>query len=476
MSFKGKNILVMGLGTLGGGVATTRWFLKHGAKVTVTDMRDKKALAPSIRTLGSAAKKVAFVLGGHRDEDFKKNDVIVANPAVPRESRYLAIARRRGKVIVNDARLFFDEVKNPVIAVTGTRGKTTTVNWMNFILNASGKRSLLGGNSSYVALLDLAGDLKPGKTAVVELSSWQLEFLPGAQRAPDIAVITNLYPDHLNRYAGIKDYAAAKAGIFSGQTQRQALILNAESKWTEFFLARKPKAQVYFFSTRFLPEGKPGVFMKGGALFFRTKEGTEEVVSRGSMAVLEKKGEHNLANFAAAALAAHLAGAPWFEIAHAAFDLPDVKYREQVVLKKKGLMIVNDSAATSPDAVVAAIRRFKNDGRLLLMTGGTDKNLDFKPLAKEVKKTLPPEQNLFLDGSATKKLLKELKRMDYFRGSKTGLHDDLAGMIDSAARLLRRSKKEKWVVLFSPGAASFEKFKNEFDRGRKFDLYCRQFV
>ncbi len=474
MNFRNKKVLIMGLGVLGGGVASTKWFLKRGAKVTVTDMRDKKALASSIRALGSAAKRIRFVLGEHREEDFGTNDIIVVNPAVPRESKYLAIARKHGRMIVNDARLFFDEVKSPVVAVTGTRGKTTTVNWLQFILNSAGKRALLGGNSSDVALLSLAENLKSKTTAVVELSSWQLEFLPEAKHAPDIAIITNLYPDHLNRYGGMSDYARAKAGIFSGQKKGQALILNAENKWTRFFLGQKPRSRTYFFSTRSLPKGRRGVFIKNGALFFKSKEGTEEVISREAMDVLKERGEHNLANFAATALAAHLAGVPWFKIARAIPKLPDVKYREEIVLRNKNLTVVNDSAATSPDATLAAIRRFLKQGQVVLITGGTDKNLDFKPLAREIKKTLQPERVMFLNGSATKKLIQELKKLHYFKNLGINLSEDLGGAIDCTTKVMRRKGGVNWVVLFSPGAASFEKFKNEFDRGEKFNLYSRQ--
>jgi UDP-N-acetylmuramoylalanine--D-glutamate ligase len=377
-------------------------------------------------------------------------------------------------MIVNDARLFFDEIKNPVVAVTGTRGKTTTVNWLNFTLNSSGKKALLGGNSSDVALLSLVEKLEPKTTAVVELSSWQLEFLPGAKRAPDIAVITNLYPDHLNRYGGMSDYARAKAEIFCGQTRGQILILNADNKWTAFFLNQRPRSRIYFFSTRVLPSGKWGVFIKNGALFFKSNEGTEEVISRKAMDVLKGRGGHNLANFTATALAAHLAGVPWLKIARAIPKLPDVKYREEIVLRKNNLTVVNDSAATSPDATLAAIRRFSTQGKVILITGGTDKNLDFGPLARAIKKALAPDQVLFLNGSATQKLIKELMAIRYFGNDKANLYEDLPGIINYTRRFLRHGEDENIVVLFSPGAASFEKFKNEFDRGEKFNLYSRQ--
>lgn len=470
MNFRDKKVLVMGLGSFGGGIAAAKWLVRHGARVTVTDTRTKKELARSIKALGPAAKKIAFVLGGHRKEDFETHDVIVVNPAVPRESEYLAAAKKRGKLLVNDARIFFDAVKNPVVAVTGTRGKTTTTNWTAHFLKTKDAKTAVGGNSSDVALLNIAERLKSAKTpAVVELSSWQLELLPGAKRAPDVAVITNLYPDHLNRYRRIGDYASAKANIFKGQAARQKLVLNYDNPWTKFFLKQKPESSVFFFSFKPLPRSGKGVFLKNGSLFFRAPHSVKEVIPKKIVASIGKRGEHNLANFMAASLAAHLMGVSWPSIARSAESLPQIRYREEIVLKKKNFTAVNDSAATSPDAVIAAIKRFAKRGNVFLITGGTDKNLDFKSLAREIKGMLPPGNVFFLNGSATKKLLTELKKLNYFKKGKLQTFEDLE-LIAKKIKTLNPN-----IVLFSPGAASFEKFKNEFDRGERFDRYVKEY-
>lgn len=468
MNFKGKKVLVMGLGTLGGGIAATKWFVKHGARVTVTDRRKRKLLTGSVRKLGTAAKRVTFVLGEHREENFKNHDVIVVNPGVPKESEYLKIARRNKKVLVNDARIFFDTVRGPIIAITGTRGKTTTTNWAAHFLKSKDQRVVAGGNSSDVALLDLAEKLYNGKApAVVELSSWQLELLPGSKRAPDVAVITNLYPDHLNRYKNMKEYALAKANIFQEQSKGQALILNGENPWTPFFLKLKKRSRVYFFSRKPLPPGRKGIFLKNGSFYFKDGGGAEEVVSDTVTKMIAVKGEHNVMNFMAAALAAHLSGVSWFAIARSVKSIPDIRYREEIILKKKNLTVINDSAATSPDAVIAALRRFKDENRLVLITGGTDKNLDFKPLAAEIKKAVDPANLFLLNGSATKKLLADLRKLRYFKKKKPQIFENLEDILKRIKILSPR------FVLFSPGAASFEKFKNEFDRGKKFNSLVR---
>ncbi len=478
MDFKGKKVLVMGLGILGGGIATAKWLVRHGAHVTVTDVRTKNELADSIRLLGSAARKMKFVLGEHRKGDFERNGIIVVNPAVRRESEYLAVAKKRKRPLVNDARIFFDIVENPVIAVTGTRGKTTTTNWIAHFLRTRNKNIAAAGNSSAVALLDLADRLKSKKMpVVVELSSWHMERLPGSKHAPEIAVITNLYPDHLNRYKGIKEYARAKAGIFKGQKKDQKLILNYDNAWTKFFLKLHPEAKIYFFSSKRLPKSKSGIFMKEGSLFFREQGRSERVVSENAVSLVRKRGEHNVMNLMAAALAAHLAGISWFEVAAAARNLPEIKYREETILEKEGVRVINDSAATSPDAVIAAMRRFHGDGRLVLITGGTDKNLDFKPLAKEIGGMLAPEDVFFLDGSATKKLLAGLKKLDYFKKKEPQVFEGLEGILSGVKALLPKpSALNPVVILFSPGAASFEKFKNEFDRGEMFDKLVKKVI
>ncbi|MDO8470342.1 MAG: UDP-N-acetylmuramoyl-L-alanine--D-glutamate ligase [bacterium] len=479
----------MGLGVLGGGVATTRWFLKRGDRVTVTDLRSRAKLAPSIRALGKGAKRVRFVLGRHRLADFRTNNIIVANPAVPRGSPYLAAARLAGKQVVNDAHIFLDEFEGPLIAVTGTRGKTTTVNWIAHLMRGAYPGLLAGGNSSAdMPLLKLLDDSalaegSPVIPAVVELSSWQLELVRGARRAPDVAVITNLYPDHLNRYHNIRAYAAAKANIFRDQTQDQALILNADDAWTPFFLKRKPRSRVFFISLKPLPKSKRGIYVNGGTVFARLTAGsTERVLSRAALATLASWGDHNIRNLLTTLLAGRLAGVSFRSLSTRLSSLPTVPLREEVIHQDRHLTVVNDSAGTSPDATTAALRRFQKS-RIILLAGGTDKELTFGEWAKAVKHHVPPERLLLLEGSATKKMVVALRCIGYFRKSAPQVFTTLPAMVRAAwkpttdpPRLtsgrVEAGNRQPTTILFSPGAASFEKFKNEFDRGRKFTAYC----
>ncbi len=468
---KGKKALVMGLGVFGGGVASAKWLFGHGALVTVTDMKSEKELEVSLKKFTpTERKKITFVLGEHREKDFLENDIIVVNPGVPKESRFLDRARKAGKRIENDASFFYRFVGNPTIGITGTRGKTTVTAWASALLSAKYKDVMPSGNTPENALLrEMArlgkiSEVKPYLTpAISELSSWQLEILPASGKAPHVAVITNVFPDHLNRYKDIEEYARAKANIFTHQTKDDFLILNDANNWTPFFLALKPKSQIFFFSKKqkkHWPKNKNGVFVKDGAIVFQNDGESRVIADVKNFA--EKMGEHNLENLLATVLAVTLLE-PKLRITKKMVEtLPQVPLRQEIIFSKNGLTVVNDSAGTSPDATIAALQRFKN---VVLITGGTDKKLEFAELAKEIKKTLKPEHLVLLNGSATSKLITELENIKFFKKTKPNLFETLDECIKAALSVL---PKQKGVIIFSPGSASFEKFRNEFDRGEKF--------
>jgi len=461
---KGKKVLVVVLGIYGGGAATAKWLFRNGAEVTVTDFRTEKELEGTMKLFTpNERKNIRFVLGGQKEEDFSSHDIIVLGPGVPKESPYLSVAEKAGKQIENDASLFFRFVQNPVIAVTGTRGKSTTTSWLSYLLGKKYGPFLPTGNNPERAFLKELAELKDEKRPVIaEMSSWQLEYLGVSKKAPSIAVITNLFPDHLNRYKdGMKGYAEAKANIFLYQNADDFLVLNDMNEWTPFFLSKKPKAQILYFSQKPLAKGKNGVFLRGGKIIFRLEKKEETLFD--SKEFYEKMGSHNMDNLLATLLAVRLFD-PKFRVTKKMIDmLPQIRFREEVVYKKNGLMIVNDSASTSPDASIAGIRRFRN---CVLITGGTDKDLDFGELAKEIKKSIPQENLILLNGSATRKLIFALGKLGYFKTKKIMLFETLEECFGVAVSALPR---KKGTILFSPGSASFEKFRNEFDRGEKFN-------
>ncbi|MCI0542638.1 hypothetical protein L0Y69_02730 [bacterium] len=490
---KNKKVLVVVLGAYGGGVATAKWLFRHGAKVTVTDMRTRKELASQIKKFTQNERKnIKLVLGGQHEKDFIESDMIVIGPGVPDESPYLEAARKAGVSIENEASLFFRFVKRPVIAITGTRGKTTTAFWISSLLSkkypdvkvcGNAQTSLTSGSNPLLAEIERVKDTKT--PIVAELSSWTLEYAPIAKRSAHIAIITNLFPDHLDRYgSSMEKYALAKANIFAHQTKDDFLILNKKNKWSKFFLKQKPKSKVLFSQDFAIPQNLKKTF-----------------------------GEHNYENLQVAVAAVTLFDTKLKINAKMFENLPSIPFRQEIIFEKKRLVIVNDSAATSPDATSALLKRFSWRGYgnifsprispqsrqggigraptharqknipipspTVLITGGTDKELDFKNLAKDIKKFLSPEQVIFLNGSATKKLLIELEKIKFFAKNsqqkkqlQPKVFEDLRECFAVAFHSL---PKKQGTILFSPGAASFEKFKNEFDRGERFNKLMKDF-
>ncbi len=458
---KGKKVLVAGLGILGGGLATTNWLLKHKALVTVTDLKKESELKISLKKVRAHGQKVKYTLGKHIIADFKNNEIIVANPGMPLKNPYLDTARKSKRQIENEASLFCKFNINPFIVVTGTRGKTTTTNWVGHILKKSYPSIIVGGNSSDVPMLSFLDTLKKDQPVVLELGASQLELVE--KNGPKVAVITNLYPDHLNRYGIMEAYAKAKANIFKSQNASGYLILNKDNAWTKFFLSLKPKSRLYFVSSKKLPKNLNGLYVSGNNLCL--KEGKKITYLTNIKEFRSNWGEHNLMNLMEAVLAVHLYGLSWATIKSAIKDLPQISLRQEIVYQKNELIIINDSAGTSPDATVAALKRFvKPKVNLILLTGGTDKNLDYRELAKVIKAKIPINNLVLLNGSGTRKLIESLYDIHYSQSFLVleTLEDCLKGAL---ACLKGRSN----VILFSPASASFEKFKNEFDRGVKFN-------
>jgi len=451
MDLKDKKVLLMGLGILGGGVATARFLALKGAKVTVTDMKTKEFLKPSLEKLSDFGDKIEYILSEHREKDFLETDLLVINPDVPADNKFVDIARKAGKQIENELTIFYKFMLcEKTVAITGTRGKTTVTNWIGYILKNAGKDARVLGNDPDKPFLSEINYCTEDTIAVIETPSFQLEIFGDSGKAPNVAVITNLYQDHLSRHKTMEAYALAKANIFKNQTKKDFLILDQKNQWTEFFLGQKPKAKVVFSNE---------INLVG----FDTKK------------FLEEYGAHNLQNFFAAASSVKALGVSDEEILKASKTLPQIKWRQELVYKSPQLKIYNDTAATSPEATISAIQRFKkvypndeverNKEHFVLIAGGTDRELDFKEWGKFVNENLKPENLILLSGSATEKMKKELSFIPAEFGT---LEECLKEALDRVEKHSQNTKNPSTIV-FSPGAKSFEKFKNEFDRGAKFN-------
>ncbi len=465
-----KKVTIMGLGLNGGGEASARFFLKYGAIVTITDMKSEAELASSVQSLKEDTSidgaKIKWVLGKHEKEDFENADIVIKNPGVKYSgNQYLAVA----KCIETDLSIFLRLTKSPIIAVTGSKGKSSTVSAIHYGLNRGGVPSLLGGNIT-VSPLTFLEKTEENVPVILELSSWQLSDLRGrGLLKPKIALITKIVPDHQNWYGNMDAYVADKKLIYADQGPEDYTICGADDKWGDVF-ASETKGIVIRYPTdnsTDYPEGFPEN-LKGDWL---------------DKAVVP--GKHMHQNMLNAALVMHLMKiAPNYikqiltiypglshrlEFSHK-WNIVDVSYR-----------IFNDSAATVPEATIAATTSFTNP--IHLICGGTDKNLDFEPLAinlNELSKGDNPTviSIWLLKGTGTDKLIPLLdERKVAYNGPYDDLKDLLADLrnysavcaLPSGSDLSKKGQDSKErTILFSPGATSFGMFSNEFDRGNTF--------
>ncbi len=434
MDFHGKKILVMGLGLQGGGVGVARFFAEKGARVTVTDLKTEEQLSFSIASLSDLP--INYVLGKHREEDFKNSDLIIRNPDVPRSSQYLKIAKDNDIPVEMDESLFLKLCPNRenVVGVTGTRGKTTTTHLIGAILKEAGFPTLLGGNLRGVTTLSLLDKITPKTKIVLELSSWQLQGLDDDKLSPYIAVITNIYPDHLNRYQSMEEYISDKQVIFKYQTKDDFLVLNKNNEVLGKF-AERTSSKVVWFSKDKVPLSIASMF--------------------------RLKGNHNLENLAAAYQVAKIFEISDEIIISAVEKFNGVKFRLEKIAEIDGVTYVNDTTGTTPEAAIVAFKAY--DGKeIILICGGSSKKLDLTKLVEEMEKRV--KAVVLLEGKGTDELVENINQ--------EAKNINVLGRFSDFKEAIMTAKKTAVpgdVILLSPGFASFGMFNNEFERGEKFN-------
>lgn len=456
-NFRGKKVLIFGLGLNGGGVESAIWFARHKAKVAVTDIKNKEVLKPSLKKL--KGYKFKYSLGGHRQEDIRESDIIIQNPGVPNDSPFIKLARNLSKPIYNAASIFFYYCPLKIIAVTGTRGKSTTsyITWL--MLKKKFKAAKIAGLSDSPILRDL-DKLKLGNFAVLELSSWQLEFLPSVKKSPQIAAITNIYEDHLNRYVGMEDYIDAKWNIFAHQKAEDTAVLNADNE----LLMEKLKKSKIAAEVNLISLKKPvlnGAYLDGSKII-KVQRGEKETLLdlnkiKGSYL---SRGEHNMYNLLIASFIVRHLGIDLNSIKNVAMRFSGLPGRQELIRTLRGVEYYNDTTSTTPIACIQALNALGDKNRALLIAGGEDKNLNYGALGKAIKKSA--KALMLLPGSASAKILEAIKKEKY-KGELI-LAQSLKQALDAASSIAKRGDR----VIFSPAGASFNLFLNEFDRGEKF--------
>lgn len=449
---KGKTVVVMGLGLHGGGVAAATWAAKQGARVIVTDLRSRLELTRSLARLRKYTK-ITYILGKHRVKDFSSADLIIKNPGVPPDSRYLQAARQAGVPIENDASIFFRHSSSPVIAVTGTKGKSTTTLLIHALLRAARKKPILAGNIR-ISTFDILDQTRPSRPAVLELSSWQIEDAGHARIRPAIAVMTNILRDHLNRHGTMRRYVRAKAGLFRDQEPTDIAVLNYDNAYTRA-LGTQVTSQRVWFSRRDI-SGQNAVFVKNNLIVERLN-GRERILAR--LRDWRLLGEHNIENILAACAAVSSYQISTTVILRVARSFREPTGRLELIKRTKEFSFYNDTTATMPAATVAALRVFPRT--VVLIAGGTDKKLDYTELVKQILRRC--SYVVLLPGSATQRIISGLRKNAFTRYVQVESMDQAVQAAIAQAR-----KTEVGTVLLSPGAASFGLFVHEFDRGDAF--------
>jgi UDP-N-acetylmuramoylalanine--D-glutamate ligase len=453
----GLKATVIGLGVNGGGLASARFLAENGVAVTVTDMKDEVALAESIEIL--KPYPIRYVLGRHEIDDFSSADLVVKNPAVRSDSPFLLAAR----AIETDISLFLRFSSSPIIAITGSKGKSTVASAIHHVLGASGLNTFLGGNIA-ISPLSFLEKTDSNTPVVLELSSWQLADMRGLEvLKPMIAVLTSIMPDHMNRYSTMEEYVADKRLIYAAQDSASYTICNWDDPWGRTF-ASETNGTVLWYSSA--PTGEPGAWIELSDYRrgFYSASGdvrhSEEILPRNLLI----HGNHQRMNLLAAALACRTYGIPAKEITSEIASFRGVEHRLELFAEKNGVTWYNDSAATIPQAVAAALDSFTNP--VILVTGGTDKNLDFEEFQSSYSKA---KRIVLLSGTGTDKLIPILRKGNI---PFSGPYEKLSLAIASASDFSASGDS----IVLSPGCTSFGMFINEFDRGRKFKHEVLEFL
>lgn len=460
LELAGRRVLVLGLGANQGGVGVVRYLCAQGADVRVTDMQDAERLAESLAQL--ADLPVAYTLGGHAEEDFGWADIVVRNPGVPRESEWLALARSHGARIEMEMMLFFRACAGPIFGVSGTKGKTTTSTALHTMLLSRYPDAVLAGNMGRSALTEL-DSVSPRTPVVLELSSFQLEALDEQRLSPEVAVLTNISEDHLDRYVSLQDYAAVKAAIARHQSRQGWLVINRDDPIVEQAVVNQGMAARITFGRRAVTDDNAFWVDEGSA----AGRWHGEEVSLGRLADLKLLGEHAQLNVLAAAGAALAGGLTPEDIAASLQHIEPVPDRLEPVAEHRGVLFINDTTATIPAAAIAALRAF-DDKRLIVIAGGSDKRVDLRPFAEEL--ALRAARVVLLAGDGTTCLQAALADLDY---------QDTVGPLDSMEAAVQHAAEPAEpgdVVLLSPGCASFGMFRNEFHRGAEFKAAVARLV
>ncbi len=453
----GRTVLVMGLGRFGGGLDAAKFAATKDANVVVTDLAEADELAASLAQL-SAYPNIEYHLGCHREDDFENADIVIANPAVALQNRFLKIAAGCGNIVTSQMGIFFELCPATIIGITGSNGKSTTAALTAHLLRSASKthygKVRLSGNIGNEPLLVLLDEIEANDLVVLELSSFQIEQLAAEQKAPQVALLTNLLPNHLDRYDTFEKYCAAKELLFAcqkpGQNQPVISIFNREddiaAMWCEKY-KKQPNRKCLTYGADDVPSGVRRQFTLPGNC--------------------------NLSNLAGAMTIAGLFGVDESAVADCVGDFKALPHRLQFIAEHNGVRWFNDSKATTPEAAIAALEAFEEPAcpergrRVVLIAGGYDKKLPFEQLGITI---ADRTRAVVLTGDTAEKIKAAVEAAS--RGKKVAI--EICKSFADAVETANGTAQAGDVVLLSPACASYDMFDNYQQRGEQFIRLVRR--
>jgi UDP-N-acetylmuramoylalanine--D-glutamate ligase len=442
---KDKKIALLGMGI--SNISLLNFLANTEADITVFDRSEERELKKIEKF--KPFKNIRYYLGNNYLEKLKGFDIIFKTPIIRPDILELEIERKRGAVITSEMELFMNLCKGQIIGITGSDGKTTTSTIIYNILKEAGYNCHLGGNIG-VPLIDKVEDIKERDKVVLELSSFQLQTM---NISPNIALITNLSPNHLDVHKSMEEYIDCKKNIFRYQGKNDFLILNYENKITRNF-SSEAKGEIRYFSSKNKVER--GAYIKDDTLVYKNDR-TKNIIKTN---LIKIPGLHNQENYLAA-ITAIIDFVNILHIKKIASTFNGVEHRNEFVKKIEGVSFYNDSIGSSPTRTIATLNSF--DKKVILIAGGYDKNVPFDELGKVI---LKKAKVLILLGETTPLIEASLKKEMELKQECICIFK--CNTLDEAVTKAYFQSKPGDIVLFSPASASFDMFKNFEERGDKF--------
>ena len=439
-----------------------RYLAELGAKVTVTDLRPADQLQSSLDALKFVSLEGLFC-DGHPPEAFDGAELLIVNPAVRPNNQIVQRCRDAGAMVASELELFLSANPAFVVAVTGTNGKSTTASLIAHLLQPTLQRAnrnvWLGGNIG-ASLLPSLPKITAADIVVLEVSSFQLEYLRESGFAPDVAVITNLSPNHIDWHENIENYKSAKQVLLQRQLMSQFAILPASDEAQPEWRVRARAMQFAESDT-----SEDGAFWEDGSLVLRN--GAKEDAIRLQIP-RQLSGRHNKRNLAAAACAAWVAGADPDDFQRQLDCFQPLPHRLQLVCEGRGIRFYNDSNSTTPESTIAALKTVT--GNVVLIAGGADKGADFREMCQTIGERCVAA--VFIGDTA--KTLNGVVQTELAEGQQlpTAIATDFRDAFARAVALV----PERGIVLLSPGCASFGWFRDYRDRGEQFEQMARHWI